>query len=107
MRSEWLPGRKYREIGRKQGDVPPRLVQPRSSPVAADNSRPSAGECRRGAESRSARHQDAGFVVRALDDGGPVFEDDRSNTLAEAMAALEEGWPSGSRKRELNLNSGA
>ena len=32
-----------------------------------------------------------GFVVRAVDYGGVVFEDDRPNTLAEAMAALEKG----------------
>jgi hypothetical protein len=32
-----------------------------------------------------------GFVVRALDYGGMVFEDDRPSTLAEAMAALEKG----------------
>ncbi len=31
-----------------------------------------------------------GFVVRALDDGGVVFEDDKSSTLAEALAALEK-----------------
>jgi hypothetical protein len=31
-----------------------------------------------------------GFVVRALDYGGLVFEDDKPNTLAEAMAALEK-----------------
>ena len=32
-----------------------------------------------------------GFVVRALDYGGLVFEDDKPRTLAEAMAALEMG----------------
>jgi hypothetical protein len=32
-----------------------------------------------------------GFVVRALDCGGLVFEDDKADTLAEAMAALEKG----------------
>jgi hypothetical protein len=32
-----------------------------------------------------------GFVARALDYGGLAFEDDRPGTLAEAMAALEEG----------------
>lgn len=32
-----------------------------------------------------------GFVVRALDYGGLVFEDDKPDTLAEAMAALEQG----------------
>ena len=37
------------------------------------------------------RRKKAGFVVRALDNSGLVFEDDRSSTLAEAMAALEKG----------------
>jgi hypothetical protein len=32
-----------------------------------------------------------GFVVRALDYGGLVFEDHKPDTLAEAMAALEKG----------------
>jgi hypothetical protein len=32
-----------------------------------------------------------GFVVRALDYGGLVFEDDKPNTLAEALAVLEKG----------------
>jgi hypothetical protein len=32
-----------------------------------------------------------GFVVRALDYGGLAFEDDKPDTLAEAMAALERG----------------
>src|SRR5207249_3936125 len=31
-----------------------------------------------------------GFVARALDYGGVVFEDDKPDTLAEALAALEE-----------------
>lgn len=32
-----------------------------------------------------------GFIVRAIDYGGVVFEDDKAGTLAEAMAALEKG----------------
>lgn len=32
-----------------------------------------------------------GFVVRAIDYGGEVFQDNKPNTLAEAMAALEKG----------------
>ena len=32
-----------------------------------------------------------GFVARALDYGGVAFEDDRPDTLAEALAALEKG----------------
>jgi hypothetical protein len=37
------------------------------------------------------RRKEAGFVVRALDDTGPVFENNSSNTLGEALAALEDG----------------
>jgi hypothetical protein len=37
------------------------------------------------------RRKEAGFVARALDDGGLVFENSSSNTLSEALAALEEG----------------
>ena len=32
-----------------------------------------------------------GFVARALDYGGLAFEDDRPDTLAEALASLEQG----------------
>lgn len=37
------------------------------------------------------RRKEAGFVARALDDAGVLFGNNSSNTLAEAMAALEEG----------------
>ena len=37
------------------------------------------------------RGRESGFVARALDDSGPAFENDESKTLAEALAALEEG----------------
>ena len=32
-----------------------------------------------------------GFVVRALNEGGLIYEQERCKTLAEAMAALEQG----------------
>ncbi len=32
-----------------------------------------------------------GFIVRAIDYGGLIFEDDKPRTLAEAMVALEDG----------------
>jgi len=32
-----------------------------------------------------------GFIVRAIDYGGVIFEDEKPSTLAEAMAALEKG----------------
>jgi hypothetical protein len=37
------------------------------------------------------RRKRGGFVARALDDNGLVFEDDKAATLAEAMATLEKG----------------
>jgi uncharacterized protein DUF6930 len=37
------------------------------------------------------QQNDSGFVVRALDFGGLVFEDDKPRTFAEALAALENG----------------
>jgi hypothetical protein len=37
------------------------------------------------------RRKEAGFVARALDDGGVVFENNSSTTLAEALASLERG----------------
>ena len=32
-----------------------------------------------------------GFIVRAIDYGGQVFEEDKPDTLTEAMATLEKG----------------
>ena len=43
-----------------------------------------------------------GFVARALDYGGMPFEDDRPETLAEAMAALEKGLTEYFEREELD-----
>ena len=51
------------------------------------------------------RRKEAGFVARALDDNGLVFENNTSNTLAEAMAALEEGLAGRIRDQEAALRS--
>jgi Domain of unknown function (DUF6930) len=51
------------------------------------------------------RQQDSGFVARALDDDGRVFDNNRSNTLAEAMAALEEGLAEWFRDQRTDLRS--
>lgn len=45
-----------------------------------------------------------GFVVRALDYGGQVFEDDKPSTLAEAMAALEKGLAEWFKKEGIELH---
>src|SRR6266567_9340945 len=44
-----------------------------------------------------------GFVVRALDYGGLVFEDDKPSTLAEAMAALEIGLTKWFREQRIEV----
>ena len=44
-----------------------------------------------------------GFVVRALDCGGVVFEDDKPDTLAEAMAALEMGLAKWFKEQGIDL----
>jgi hypothetical protein len=51
------------------------------------------------------RRKEAGFVARALDDAGPVFENNSSTTLAEALAALEEGLAGRFGKQEAALPS--
>ncbi|HEX4609168.1 MAG TPA: hypothetical protein VH092_13265 [Urbifossiella sp.] len=45
--------------------------------------------------------EEFGFVVRALDHGGLVFEDDKAETLAEAMATLERGLAAYIRREGL------
>ena len=43
-----------------------------------------------------------GFIVRALDYGGVVFEDQESSTLAEAMASPEQGLAQWCRDQGLD-----
>jgi hypothetical protein len=47
-----------------------------------------------------------GFVARALDYGGLVFEDDKPDTLAEAMAALEKGLRKWFDEQGIALDNG-
>jgi hypothetical protein len=47
-----------------------------------------------------------GFVVRALDYGGPVFKDDRPATFAAALASLEEGLRQWFRRERIEVPGG-
>jgi len=47
-----------------------------------------------------------GFVARALDYGGLAFEDDRPDTLAEALAALEKGLRKWFDEQGIALDNG-
>jgi hypothetical protein len=51
------------------------------------------------------RREGAGFVARALDEAGLVFENNSSTTLAEALAALEEGLAGRFSSQEPALRS--
>jgi hypothetical protein len=51
------------------------------------------------------RRKEAGFMARALDDAGLVFEDNSSTTLAEALAALEAALAGRVRNQEPALRS--
>ena len=63
------------------------------SPRPADPGRqfPALGQWVREGGWIEVGRKEAGFVARALDYGGMAFEDDKPDTLAEAMASLERG----------------
>ena len=78
--------RQMREAGRA-GMVGPTVKQ-----AAVEQTFPAIAKWVRGYGHIEIGDQESfGFVVRALDYGGLVFEDDKPDTLAEAMAALEKG----------------
>jgi hypothetical protein len=47
-----------------------------------------------------------GFIARALDHGGLAFEDDRPDTVAEALAALEQGLAKWFKEQVIDLDKG-
>ena len=68
------------------------LILRTPSPTDVQKSFPAIAKWVRGYGHIEIGDQEAfGFIVRAIDYGGVVFEDDKPDTLAEAMAALEKG----------------
>jgi hypothetical protein len=68
------------------------MLKPTAEQAAVENLLPAIAKWVRGYGHIEIGDQEMfGFVVRALDYGGLVFEDDKPDTLAEAMAALEKG----------------
>lgn len=68
------------------------LVKPTVKQTAVEQTFPAIAKWVRGYGHIEIGDQESfGFVVRALDYGGLVFEDDKADTLTEAMAALEKG----------------
>jgi hypothetical protein len=68
-----------------------RMVKPTAEQASVEKLFPAVAQWVRGGHIEVGDQEGFGFVARALDYGGLTFEDDRPNTLAEALAALEKG----------------
>jgi hypothetical protein len=85
--------RAYQDYLRQQREAHRRgMVQPTAEQQAVEKLFPAIARWVRGYGHVEVGDQELfGFVARALDYGGLVFEDDRPDTLAEALASLERG----------------
>lgn len=66
-------------------------VKPTIDQASVDWMFPAIAQWVKGGHIEIGDQEGFGFAVRALDYGGLVFEDDKADTLAEAMASLEKG----------------
>lgn len=79
-------------LRRVRGEGRVGMVRPTGPQAAVEQAFPAVAKWVRGYGHIEVGDQEGfGFVVRALDYGGQVFEDDKADTLAEALAALEKG----------------
>jgi hypothetical protein len=85
--------RAYQGYLRQQRDAHRRgMVKPTAEQQTVEQMFPAVAQWVRGYGHIEIGDQETfGFVARALDYGGLAFEDDRPDTLAEAMAALDRG----------------
>jgi hypothetical protein len=67
------------------------MVKPTAEQASVEKLFPAVAQWVRDGHIEIGDQEGFGFVARALDYGGLAFEDDRPNTLAEALAALEKG----------------
>jgi hypothetical protein len=67
------------------------MVKPTAAQQSVEKLFPAIAQWVRGGHIEIGDQEMFGFVVRAIQDGGLVFEDNKPDTLAEAMAALEKG----------------
>jgi hypothetical protein len=77
--------RRVREARRKE------MVKPTAAQAGVEKLFPAVAQWVRDGHIEVGDQEGFGFVARALDYGGLAFEDDRPNTLAEALASLEKG----------------
>jgi hypothetical protein len=67
------------------------MVKPTEEQRSVDKLFPAIAQWVRDGHIEIGDQEGFGFIARALDDGGQVFEDDKPNTLAEALVSLEQG----------------
>ena len=77
--------RRVREARRKG------MVKPTAEQADVEKLFPAVAQWVRGGHIEVGNQEGFGFVARALDYGGLAFEDDKPDTLGEAMASLERG----------------
>jgi hypothetical protein len=105
-----LPGvqRAYQGYLRQQRDAHRvGMVQPTAEQQSVEKLFPAIAQWVRGYGHIEIGDQEMfGFVARALDYGNLAFEDDRPDTLAEALAALEKGLRKWFDEQGIALNKG-
>jgi hypothetical protein len=67
------------------------MVKPTAEQASVEKLFPALAQWVRDGHIEIGDQEGFGFVARALDHGGLAFEDDRPNTLSEALAVLEKG----------------
>jgi hypothetical protein len=67
------------------------MIRPTAEQAGVEKLFPAVARWVRDGHIEVGDQEGVGFVAWALDSGGRAFEDDRPNTLPEALAALEKG----------------
>ncbi len=80
-----------------------KMVKPTTEQASVERLFPAVAQWVRGGHIEVGDQKGFGFVARALVYGGLAFEDDRPNTLAEALAALEKGLRAWYEEQGLDL----
>ncbi len=79
------------------------MVKPTAEQTGVEKLFPAVAQWVRDGHIEVGDQEGFGFVARALDYGGLVFEDDRPNTLAEALVAIEQGKQAWYQEQGLDL----
>jgi hypothetical protein len=96
----------YRDYLRQQRDAHRvGMVKPTTEQQAVEQVFPAIAQWVRGYGHIEIGDQEMfGFVARALDYGEPAFEDDKPDTLAEALASLERGLAEYFKREGIELD---